>query len=174
MTDEELSEREREIRDVYAHYGRAMYMAQVFEHGLVNALVVASLIPRHSSNSPATAEAWVRLLSEFMDSRFERTAGKLLREIESLPISEDLTAQLREAVRLRNWLVHDYYRERSVEMLSVRGRKSMIAELDQARQSFRDADDALDGHVRPQRLEYGMTDEVLEAEFRRLVAEHGD
>ena len=32
-----------EIRDVYAHFGLALYLAQVLEHGIVNAMVAGRL-----------------------------------------------------------------------------------------------------------------------------------
>jgi hypothetical protein len=38
-----------QIRDTYAHFGLAMYMAQVLEHGLVNAMVIARAFHRLTS-----------------------------------------------------------------------------------------------------------------------------
>ena len=34
---------DEQTRDVYAHYGLAMYLAQTLEHGIVNALVILRL-----------------------------------------------------------------------------------------------------------------------------------
>jgi len=33
------------IKEVYAHFGLAIYLAQVLEHGIVNALVCADFVP---------------------------------------------------------------------------------------------------------------------------------
>jgi hypothetical protein len=33
------------VKTVYAHFGLAVYLAQVLEHGLVNALVFVDLLP---------------------------------------------------------------------------------------------------------------------------------
>jgi hypothetical protein len=38
--------RDNLVRDVYAHFGLAMYKVQVLEHGVVNAMVVARMPDR--------------------------------------------------------------------------------------------------------------------------------
>tara|TARA_R110001583_G_C5419106_1_gene387649 strand:- start:39 stop:200 length:162 start_codon:yes stop_codon:yes gene_type:complete len=45
------------VKDVYAHFGLAMYLAQVLEHGIVNALVYTDLIPRRAKDI-ASSEQW--------------------------------------------------------------------------------------------------------------------
>ena len=62
-----------QIRDTYAHFGLAMYMAQVLEHGLVNAMVIARLASGERL-SPADVDS-------FMDQKFELTLGRLIRDL---------------------------------------------------------------------------------------------
>lgn len=45
MTGQE--DRDALVREIYAHYGLAMYQAQVLEHGIVNAMVYAQMPNRH-------------------------------------------------------------------------------------------------------------------------------
>ena len=37
------------VREVYSRYGLAMFMAQVLEHGMVNAMIVVQLLPARSN-----------------------------------------------------------------------------------------------------------------------------
>jgi len=54
MTGQELDEH---VKTVYAHYGLAIYLAQVLEHGLANALVCSDLMARRASN-PVPRKEW--------------------------------------------------------------------------------------------------------------------
>lgn len=49
------------IKEVYAYFGLAIYLAQVLEHGIVNALVCADLVPRRAGQVTSN-EQWA---SEF-------------------------------------------------------------------------------------------------------------
>ena len=67
------------VRDTYAHYGLAMYQAQVLEHGIVNAMVYARLPDRHRITRGE--------IDAFMGRQFERTLGALLRELKKYVIA---------------------------------------------------------------------------------------
>src|SRR5437879_2832975 len=104
------------IREVYAHFGLAVYCGQLLEHGIVNAMVTLRL--------PNRDQFTKRDIDAFMDQQFENTLGKLVKDIRAetaLPADvEDLLAQ---ALSMRNWLCHDYFRERAVEFMTERGRE---------------------------------------------------
>lgn len=74
------------VRDVYAHFGLALYNAQVLEHGLANAMAFAAM----ASNRLSTVEDY----DAFLAQRFERTLGTLIKElhghIEVDPALQDL------------------------------------------------------------------------------------
>ena len=44
-----------QIREVYSRYGLAMYRAQVLEHGMVNAVIVARMLPKMRDHSDRSA-----------------------------------------------------------------------------------------------------------------------
>ena len=56
------------IREVYAHFGLAVYQAQVLEHGLVNAMVILKFPER---NRITRAD-----IDDFMDHEFQKDSGK--------------------------------------------------------------------------------------------------
>jgi hypothetical protein len=147
-------------KTVYAHFGLAIYVSQVLEHGLANALLVCDLVPR--AGKVATPETWPEKVDSFYEAQFKRTLGSLvhrLREVTRVP--PDLEKLLGQALEKRNWLSHHYFRERAMEFLSESGRDRMIAELEEARDLFDAADKALDAVVRPIRQRYGYSEEML-------------
>jgi hypothetical protein len=70
------------VKTVYAHFGLAVYLAQVLEHGLVNALVCAELFPRHAGKT-ITKKEWEADFDAFMNQQFEQTLGRLIRGLKS-------------------------------------------------------------------------------------------
>lgn len=153
-----------QIRDTYAHFGLAMYMAQVLEHGLVNAMVIARLASGERL-SPADVDS-------FMDQKFELTLGRLIRDLRvHIPVQDSLAQLLADALKKRNWLAHAYFRERSLDFMTEAGRTAMIAELEAAKDGFKTADQSLDETVRPLRDRIGFSDERIEAELRRALSE---
>lgn len=70
MTTE--SNESEHVKEVYARFGLAVYWAQLFEHGLVNALVILDLIPsrRHLARSN---QEWEATVDAFMNRHFETT-----------------------------------------------------------------------------------------------------
>ena len=43
---EHSDDKNEHVKNVYAHFGLAMYFAQVLEHGLANAMMSAQLLPQ--------------------------------------------------------------------------------------------------------------------------------
>lgn len=145
--DEGLSEENSQIRDVYAHFGLALYLAQCLEHGIVLALVHAKLLPKERARAAARAIPLADFemhFDVFMDEQFALTMGGLisrLRTSTKLPAAFD--AELNKARELRNFLAHQYFRERTEELISKSGRVSMLAELQEAQQLFERVDGEL-------------------------------
>lgn len=166
--DEEENEH---VKEVYARFGLAMYLAQVLEHGIVNALVIIHLIPsrRHLARN---AEYWAKEVDEFMSHHFESTMGRLIRALRSITtVPADLEQLLRDALSKRNWLAHEFFRERSLEFMTAPGRDLMIREVDRCHDLFIAADHRLEDVVRPLRIAAGITDEKLAEEYERMRTE---
>lgn len=145
-------------REVYANYGLAMYMAQVLESGLVN-LAVWTGIRDQEYSIYADAEADLVAL-------FRKTMGaqrhELLARRPDLAHIEDL---LGRALKLRNFLAHNYFRVRAAAFVSEDGQHRLIEELKGAREFFAQVDANMTILVREiMRLKglEGSIDEVME------------
>jgi hypothetical protein len=159
---------EEQVKEVYARFGLAVYFAQVLEHGIVNAIVILDLIPsrRHLARS---ADEWGSEVDAFMDRHFQATMGRLMRNLRDISqVDDDLEQLLSEALRKRNWLVHEFFRERATEFMSSLGRDQMISEVDVCRDLFQSADKRLEATVTPLRRNAGLTDELLAREYERM------
>jgi hypothetical protein len=159
------------VKEVYARFGLAVYFAQVLEHGIVNALVILDLVPsrRHLA---LCAVDWEREVDGFMNRHFQATMGRMMKNLrDTTKVDDDLEHFLSEALRKRNWLVHDFFRERAHELMSSHGKKQMIAEIDACRDLFQSADVRLGEIVAPLRRKAGLTDELLAMEYERLMHE---
>jgi len=156
------------LKEVYARFGMAVYCAQVLEHGLVNALVILDLIPSRDHLARSRDE-WAAEVDAFMDRHFEATMGRMMKNLRDVtPVGTELESLLREALRRRNWLIHDFFRERATELISSAGRDQMLHEVDECRELFQTVDERLETIVAPLRRKLGITDELLEREYRRL------
>ena len=159
------------IKEVYARFGLALYHAQVLEHGLVNALVILDLIPSQRTLARSQHE-WGASVDTFMDRHFETTMGRMMGRLRSVfDVPDDFESLLRDALRKRNWLAHDFFRERADELLTSAGRDQMLDEVDQCSACFQAADKQLGEIIRPLRQKAGITDEMLEKEYRLMLSE---
>ena len=79
MRDQNIDSRGEQVREVYAYFGLAIYLAQCLEHCIVNGLLWAKLMPkeikahkRRGANSFKRAE-WEARFDLFVDKQFEQT-----------------------------------------------------------------------------------------------------
>jgi hypothetical protein len=73
-----------------------------------------------------------------------------------LLVSEDFNIILLEAKEKRNFLAHDYFRERAYDFMTNEGCLGMIAELKSILQLLEDADQQLEKIVDPLRKKYNI------------------
>lgn len=149
------------VKNVYAHFGLALYLAQVLEHGLANALMCAELLPLRGGK-PVPRGEWEAEFDAFMEQQFEQTLGRLIRDLSSATmVPVELEGLLSKALTTRNFLAHHFFRERAEAFMSKDGREAMIRELQSAQELFETADEKLTSIVKPLREKYGLTDERL-------------
>jgi hypothetical protein len=151
------------VRDTYARYGLAMYQAQVLEHGIVNAMVYARLPDRHRITRGE--------IEAFMGRKFERTLGALLRELERCDRVPRLAADLARALRMRNRLAHEYFRERAVTFMTNEGCLTMIQDLQRCQALFGDVATRLGDLVRPIGERFGITEDAVAAACETMIAD---
>jgi hypothetical protein len=83
-----------QCRDVYAHAGLALYLVQVLERALVNAMVAARL-PERDRVTRGDIDA-------FRGEQFEKPLGRLIAGLRRLiPVPETLLDELQDALRRR-------------------------------------------------------------------------
>ena len=123
-------------REVFAHFGLAMYESQVVEHGIVS-LVVASGVRDGSYRASEETEAAEAEM-------FRQTMGAVKKILlDRRPDIGHLEDLLIRAVRLRNFLAHQYFRQRAAAFMTEAGQNQMIEELDKATAFFSEVEDKL-------------------------------
>lgn len=149
-------DREDGFKEICAHFGAAMYFAQVLEHGIANALLFLDLLPRTNGNwSPEQYD-------EFFDTNFEKTLGNLIKALKSVSsMPPELEAALLEAKQRRAFLAHHFFRER-IDDVHLEEFEKLLAELEGHRAFFEATDKALDAFVQPVMKRHGIDEEWME------------
>jgi hypothetical protein len=159
----ELDPEDDHHREVYAHYGLAMYCAQVLEHELANFVVVSRSIAGAFASHEEREALWAEL--------FGSTMGRQLRHaLAESRLDNDQVEALERALKARNFLAHDYFRERIGKLESERGRNEMIEELDEIRDTFIAADASVSPITRELMERGGVTREMIQAHVEQLRA----
>jgi len=158
--DEDL---EPDVKTTFAHFGLGYYQASVLEHGIMNVLAVNRLVRARKD-----AE---RLLSDPWNDKFKETMDKLIKQLSNLTQADpNLADDLVEALRLRNDLTHNFWRERAEDFCSDEGRAKMIAYLIEARTHFEDVDQRLTETVGTASLQQsGLTAEHVERRYQEQL-----
>jgi hypothetical protein len=126
FTDESLRMLETEegqLNAVFACFGSAAQRAQLFEESLAKFLVVYNKI----FDSALSLQDL-----EMLEAKLQKkTMGSLLRELSNYVTIQDesVARNLDEALRLRNFLMHNFFISRDQSLKSVEGRLSLLAEL---------------------------------------------
>ena len=160
MTDHG-DDKDEHVKNVYAHFGLAIYFAQVLEHALVNTMICAELLPQRAGKPESKGERETEF-DAFVNEKYQQTLGRLIRALKNATsIPPDLESVLTEALEKRNFLAHHYFRERAEEFMSWSGRERMIEELQGAQENLDDTATRITAVERPLREKYGLTDELL-------------
>jgi hypothetical protein len=149
-----------QIREVYSRYGLAMYQAQVLEHGMVNAVIVARMLPTMLEHPDRSA--WEEAFDRVYDAELAKTFGKMLRALEPLGLHPDLLDRLRAAKVERDRLTQRFFREYDEDFMHQSGRTRMTVECEGAIERFGSLDAELEEAMRPQRERHGITAERVD------------
>lgn len=157
-----------QIREVYSRYGLAMYQAQVLEHGMVNAVIVARMLPTMHGHPDRVA--WEEAFDRAYDTELAKTFGNMLHALAAVGLPDDLMDKLRIAKVERDRLAHRFFREHDEAFLGRSGRTAMIAECERAIEAFAAVDADLEEFMRPQRERHGITAEWVEGHLADAIA----
>lgn len=168
------------VREVFAYFGRAYYVAGVLETGLAIALLQINFLARVRDQYLADQgksfdrAAYEAEFDRFIEDQHAQTLGNLIKRVSALPdLSDDLKARLREAKKRRDFLSHHYFRERAVEFSSRAGRDKMIVELHETGNMFESLDREVYAALAAIRAKLGMTDKRFQHYLARFYDEHG-
>ena len=117
MSDSEIPAEptSEEVKELYARFGLAYYLAEVLHRGLCN-LYCLSQIP---AGGPVTRPR----VEEHLRTAFETTLGQLIRKLQPV-LHSALLPQLERAVDRRNFIAHHFWYERSPLMRSAEESKT--------------------------------------------------
>jgi hypothetical protein len=89
----------------------ASFQAQSLEQSLVSLFAVTFALEN---------EAWESKILTLMDTRYNQTLGKLIRDAaKELHLTAELTTELEDALQKRNWVTHHFFREYGAIALST-------------------------------------------------------
>ena len=84
-------------------------------------------------------------------------------------VSDQQEAVLKDAVDLRNYTTHHYFRDREEDFVSVAGQKVMKREMQDFVAQLAEAEQVLTSLYQPLWDKYGVTEEYIEAQMQVLA-----
>jgi hypothetical protein len=161
------------VREVYAHYGLAMYWAQCLEQSIFQHLLFFDHFPKAVAKY-TTLETWAKDFDQFEAHELGQTMGRLIGRLREVGQPTDAVEKsLAKVLKGRNWLAHGYFADRAIEFNLPDGRDLMIRELEGLTEQFRSCAKQLDAVSLPAAQKLGFTDEMLakiQAEISEVYA----
>lgn len=168
-----------QIVETFARFGRAIYMANVVELGLAQALLqIEFLTPVREKAIKEQGKNFdpKKFSAEFDDSmkeRFKDLMGTLTLRASQHEVVFDVALQKRmtEAKLRRNFLAHNYWRESGEKFMTKDGRAEMIEELSKDAHTFEKLSDDIRAATRPVREKLGVNEDALNEGVEKRLGE---
>jgi len=112
-------------------------------------------------------------MEERLSEAFSLTLGDVVTKLDGV-LPAELGDELRDAVDRRNFLAHHFWFERAHLMFSVEDVRQLIVELDEYAELFDRLDSWASEWAAPKRRELGITEGVVQASLRRILAGESD
>lgn len=158
-------------RELFARYGLAMYMAQVLEHGLINALMVIKKLP--TAKNYNSKLDWENSVDEFYEEKFKNVLGIIIRELENdCDVPQELINAAKDARDDRNFLAHRFFQEHAKDVLTEIGKSKMIAICEKIIAKFQSVDEGFEAFTGPMKEKFGITNEVIKNEANIWIEQH--
>jgi len=167
-----LDPESHQIREVYAHFGLAIYLAQCVEQAIILNLIFFDLYPTAVSSNQDN-KTWSDRFDKFEATEMKLTMGKLIKRLKNAgETTEAIELKLDEVVSNRNWLSHGYFNDRALDFTFEDGRTKMISELEVIQTLFREVDKMISEVTMPVARRYGLTEEMLDQMKSDMLTEH--
>ena len=153
-----------QCKEVFAHFGSAVYYAQVLEHQIVNMLVVL----RKAQHRVTSEDEFDALFNKKMAN----TLGQLITEIKhTYRLSDDDKNKLKKVLKARNFIVHDYFKEKVLLFETTKGRELMINDLIEFKNTVIKLDKRLVELAEKYNKRLGITKELVNTQMEQLKKE---
>jgi histidyl-tRNA synthetase len=166
------------IQVTFAEFGRAIYMANLVESGLVQTLLQIDFMTKVREEFVKTKgqnfdpKKYDKDFDEYMEKQFESTMGQLLVKLKNYDVfSDELRGRIQKVVDRRNYLAHSFFREADAKFLSREGREEMIGELLDDADTFEQLDKDIREATRPVRERLGIKEDVLNERVEKRMVE---
>jgi len=137
------------VKDVFAHYGLAAYLAYVLERSLVNALTTVY--------GPGPT----RLTESQLEARFQDLSKKglsaLLTTLRDAGLSAEVLLIVQAALQDRDRLVNHFFWEHAVDFASEDGCHRMLSDLTEMEHRFLECDARVQAEVHEWAAAHGIT-----------------
>lgn len=151
-----------QCKEIYAFFGLTMYHIQCLERTLS---MLCATVYNPDANCITRSQ-----FDSILEANFSKTLGQLITKIKkSVDLPDDFENKLADALKKRNFLVHNYFWERSLKFGHTQGQKEMMEELSQYSVFFEDMDHELDIVLRKWRISKGITDDVINQHLGKLL-----
>lgn len=164
-----------QCKEVYAHFGLAMYRAQCVEQSIIQLLIFFYFFPEHAP-SFNSKEQWETNFDAFTGDLSSKTMGQLIKKLRDIQaIDDEADSKLRSALKKRNWLAHSFFVDHALTFLSEEGRLKMVQELETCTAYFNEIEEILNPIAYSLGEKYGLTQEKLrEIEIQLFKEANGD
>ena len=158
-------------KDVYAHYGLAMYLAQCVEQSIFQMIMMFDFFPKNVPKK-LPFESWVAEFDGFDSLMSKKTMGQVIGKLKTLNVlNENAENMLQESLKRRNELAHRFFVDHGLSFVSELGREKMIRELQEHQKHFEKMEDSLVPIVKSVMDKYGFTEDMLRKAEEELFEE---
>jgi hypothetical protein len=143
------------VKDVFAHYGLAAYLAHVLERSLVTALTTVY--------GPGPTKLTRQQLDERFEDFSKQGVRALLATLRKAGLSEDTLTTVQAALAERDRLTHQFFWQHAADFMSVDGCQRMVAELTEAQHRFVQCESRVVAEVHQWASAHGITTSDFDA-----------
>jgi hypothetical protein len=152
------------VKDVFAHYGLAAYLAHVLERSLVNALTTVY--------GPGSTRLTERQLEERFQDLSKKGLGSLLTTLREAGLSAEVLLVVQAALEDRDRLVNRFFWDHAVDFASEDGCHRMLSELTEMEHRFLECDARVTNEVHQWAAAHGLTTADFDA-VQQAMLERG-
>ena len=174
-----------DMKDVYAQFGQTFAHGVNVESILANLILTADFVKRMYDESKKAGKpiydryTMARKLDDYHAEQHAKTMGRLIGNKggvkEFIKLDPALEKRVDDALRRRNYLAHDFWRERGQEALSVKRRGAVFSDLQADERFFSELAKDLEAVAMDQVREIGLDADklqtMLDASVKRVQDE---